>query len=102
MSSNFNMLFYKDYYTRIEFSAPDKILYGRLLGIKDFVNFMSETTEGIIKEFHSAVDDYIEFCRENGKVPEKPVLPEFNGYYDDEVEEIVKSYEQKIAQKIAV
>ncbi|MBQ7578016.1 MAG: type II toxin-antitoxin system HicB family antitoxin [Synergistaceae bacterium] len=83
--SDLNILCYKDYYTRIEFSAPDKILYGRLLGITDFVDFMSESAEGIIKEFHSAVDDYIEFCRELGKEPEKPSsLPLTDDYNDSQ------------------
>ena len=41
-------------------------------GIKDLVNFESETVEGIIKEFHSAVDDYLVFCEEVGKFPDMP------------------------------
>ena len=36
------------------------------------IDFESDSTAGIVKEFHSAVDDYLEFCAEIGKTPAKP------------------------------
>ncbi|MBQ7578017.1 MAG: type II toxin-antitoxin system HicB family antitoxin [Synergistaceae bacterium] len=80
-----NILTYKGYYTKIRFSAEDNVLHGILEDIGDLVNFESNTVEGIIKEFHSAVDDYIEFCREWGKEPEKPSsLPLTDDYNDSQ------------------
>lgn len=68
-----NVLEYKGYHTKIEIGFEDGIFYGQIEGIRDFVNFMSDVNEGIpgiIREFHSAVDDYIDFCHEVGKQPE--------------------------------
>ena len=75
---NSNILEYKGYYTKIEYSAEDKVLYGKIEGIKDLVNFESESPERVEEEFHLAVDDYLAFCKDLGKAPEKPYKGMFN------------------------
>ena len=54
----------------IDFKA--NMLYGKIEGIRDLVNFESETISGIIQEFHSAVDDYLAFCSDLGEAPNIP------------------------------
>lgn len=49
-----------------------EFFYGKIVAIKDLVTWQSDTVEGITKEFHSCVDDYLDFCKEIGKEPEKP------------------------------
>lgn len=61
------VLEYKGYHTYIHYSAVDKVLYGKIEGIKDLVDFESESAVEIENEFHKAVDDYIAFCKEVGK-----------------------------------
>lgn len=73
-----NRLEYKGYWTNIEYSAKDKVLYGKIEGIGDLVNFESNDASGIENEFHLAVDDYLEFCRELGKEPERAYKGSFN------------------------
>ena len=70
-----NYLEYKGYYTSIKIDFEAEEFYGEIEDIRDFVNFMSDVKDGIagiIREFHSAVDDYLEFCREMGKEPNVP------------------------------
>ena len=59
-----NRLDYKGYSTSIEIDFPSHLLYGKIEGIRDYVNFESESVEGIEREFRSAVDDYLEFLEE--------------------------------------
>lgn len=73
-----NILEYKGYHTRIEFDAESFILRGKIEGISDLVNFESENLSTIEKEFHEAVDDYLEFCEEVGKEPDKEYKGTFN------------------------
>lgn len=73
-----NVLEYKGYYTKIEYSVSDKVLYGKIEGIKDLVNFESDTAADIETEFHVAVDEYLEFCKEVGKNPDKTYRGVFN------------------------
>lgn len=64
------ILEYKGYSTKIEFDQEDNIFYGKLEEIRDFVNFHADDYSKIEKEFHDAVDDYLELCIEIEKEPE--------------------------------
>lgn len=59
------VLRYKGYMAKIEFSAEDKCLHGKIDGIADLVTFEADNAHEIEKEFRSAVDDYLDFRREN-------------------------------------
>lgn len=58
---------YKGYVGSIEYSVEDSIHYGKLLNIKDLVNYEADNIIDLEKQFHEAVDDYIEFKKEVGK-----------------------------------
>ena len=73
-----NILEYKGYYTKVEYSAEDNVLYGKIEGIVDLVTYESESLDKIEKEFHAAVDDYLEFCKATGKQPDKVYKGSFN------------------------
>ena len=73
-----NILEYKGYHTKAEVDLNDKVIYGKIEGIKDLVNFESETLEGFEEEFHLAVDDYLQLCEQVGKNPEKEYKGTFN------------------------
>lgn len=73
-----NMPDYKGYHAKVEFDFESMILHGKIIGIDDLVTFESKTVNGIIDEFHSAVDDYLEFCEEIGKRPCKEYKGSFN------------------------
>ena len=73
-----NNFVYKGYHTKIEFSYADQVLFGKIEGINDLVTFESESAAEIENEFHNAVDDYLEFCKEIGKDPDKEYSGTFN------------------------
>jgi predicted HicB family RNase H-like nuclease len=73
-----DVLQYKGYYANISFSAEDEVLFGKLIGINDLVNFEGESVKELKKAFHEAVDDYLETCKELGKDPEKTYKGSFN------------------------
>ena len=66
-----NIIEYKGYYAKVEFDAESETFRGKIERINDYIDFKAEEPSGIEKEFHMAVDDYLEFCREAGKEPEK-------------------------------
>lgn len=75
---NGDLLRYKGYTARPEYSAEDRIFYGKILGISDLVDFYSDNAGELENEFHKAVDDYIDFCEEIGKKPQKEYSGLFN------------------------
>ncbi len=73
-----NVLKYKGYYAVVQYSVDDEVLYGKIEGINDLVSFESDSLSEVKKEFENAVDDYIEYCSEIGKEPEKAYKGNFN------------------------
>lgn len=91
---NSDLLRYKGYSARPEYSAEDQVFYGRILGISDMVDFQSESAKELENEFHNAVDDYLEFCAEIGKKPEKEYNGVFNVRISPELHKEVSIYAQ--------
>ena len=73
-----NVMEYKGYHTKVEFDAESKSLRGIIEGINDYIDFEADSIASVEDEFHAAVDDYIEFCSEVGKEPEKEYKGTFN------------------------
>ena len=68
-----NELQYKAYISVIKQDPDTHKLYGKIDRIKDFVNFIADNMDSVEKEFHDAVDAYLDFCLENNKEPEKTI-----------------------------
>lgn len=63
---------YKGYAARVDFDARDRIFVGRVLGVRDHISFHGETVAKLTKDFHAAIDHYLEVCRKRGEKPHKP------------------------------
>lgn len=74
MQLDMESLEYKGYKTIPNISILDGVYYGNIAGIKDMIMYQSDTVEGINEAFHLCVDDYLDFCKEIGKEPEKPCI----------------------------
>lgn len=73
-----NILEYKGYLTKIEYSVEDKVIFGKIEGIKDLILFESDKTEDIENKFQEAVDEYLDFCKNVNKIPDKQFSGSFN------------------------
>ena len=73
-----NVLSYRGYYATVEFDSEEGLLCGSVVGMSDGVYFEVETAAGVESAFHEAVDDYLSFCKEKGKQPEKSYKGSFN------------------------
>lgn len=91
---NSDLLRYKGYSARPEYSAEDRIFYGKILGISDLIDFQSENAKDLEEEFHKAVDDYLEFCAEIGKQPQKEYSGLFNVRISPELHREVSVFAQ--------
>lgn len=61
---------YKGYRGVVRYSAEDRVLHGRILGIDDVVNFEGADVEELQRAFHEAVDDYLALCEKLGRAPD--------------------------------
>ena len=73
-----NLIEYKDYVGSVEFSQEDELFYGKIQGIRALISYEGTNAAELIKDFHAAVDDYLELCQKEGKEPEKAYKGSFN------------------------
>ncbi|MBE6784220.1 MAG: type II toxin-antitoxin system HicB family antitoxin [Ruminococcaceae bacterium] len=73
-----NILEYNGYYGSSEVSVEDGVIFGKILHINDLVTFEADNLQDLNVAFQEAVDDYLEFCKANGKNPDKPFKGSFN------------------------
>ena len=66
------VLKYKGYHGSTEYSLEDDCLFGKLLGINDVITYEGNSVKEIKAAFKDSVDDYLTFCKEMGKEPNKP------------------------------
>jgi predicted HicB family RNase H-like nuclease len=69
---------YRGYDGSVLFSAEDRVLHGRILGIRDMVSFEGTDVVSLEQSFKEAVDEYLSFCKAEGKAPDVPFKGSFN------------------------
>lgn len=61
---------YKGFKTTMNWSPEDRVYYGIIENINDFVSYDGKTVEEAHKNFVHSVEDYMEMCKEIGKEPD--------------------------------
>ncbi|MEB3360123.1 MAG: type II toxin-antitoxin system HicB family antitoxin [Synechococcales bacterium] len=69
---NSNIFTYKDYIGEVSIDQETQSLFGEVLHIRDTITFQGETVREAFEAFKDSVEDYLEFCKELGKEPDKP------------------------------
>lgn len=67
-----NLMTYKNYSARIEYSDEDACFIGHVAGIRDVVGFHGESVAGLRAAFEEAVDDYLATCEKLNRSPQRP------------------------------
>jgi predicted HicB family RNase H-like nuclease len=73
-----NTMIYKGFVGKIEYDDEFKILSGSVINTRTVITFQGRSVDEITKEFHDSVDDYLDWCQEEGIEPEKPCSGRFN------------------------
>ena len=68
------MMEYKGYAAAVEFDESVGRFHGRVVnsGSYPIATFEATDAEGIWREFHRSIDEYLESCKEDGIAPRKP------------------------------
>jgi predicted HicB family RNase H-like nuclease len=70
-------LTYKGYTAAVRLDLRDGILHGRVLGIRDVIDFHAERADEVAREFQTSVDAYLAACAQWGDPPETPAPGKF-------------------------
>ena len=72
------MIEYKEYIGTIEYDSTAKIFHGEVVNTRDVITFQGESVSEIETAFVESINDYIDWCMEEGVAPEKPYPGRFN------------------------
>jgi predicted HicB family RNase H-like nuclease len=63
---------YKGYVGVLRIDDDANVIRGKVINTKDTITFQGKTVEDAVAAFRDSVDDYLDFCKELGRPPEKP------------------------------
>ena len=75
-----DLLSYKNYNGTVEFSKEDNCLFGKVIGIKSLISYEGASVKELEQDFHNAVDEYLEDCKERNIEPEQLICTQNPGH----------------------
>lgn len=91
---------YKGYNGSVLYSAEDKLLHGRIIGIRDAVLYEGTDVHSLEKNFKAAVNEYLKFCSIEGKIPDVPFKGSFNVRVPQELHKRAVLYAEEHHRKL--
>lgn len=71
------MIEYKGYIGAVDFDPEIDLFHGTVINTNDVITFYGVSVAELRKEMKTSIEGYIEFCKEQGKIPDKPFSGEF-------------------------
>lgn len=71
------MINYKGYYGHVVYDDEAKIFHGEIINARTVITFQGNTVNEIEKAFKDSVEDYLDWCNQRRKEPEKPFSGKF-------------------------
>lgn len=92
-----NTMEYKGYIGSVEFSEEDGVFHGKVQGIRALISYEGSTAKELVDDFHSAIDNYLDLCKEENIEPEKAYKGSFNVRISPELHKkaVVYTYSQQ-------
>lgn len=78
-------MIYKGYKGHAVYDADAKIFHGEVSGLNAVITFQGKTVHELEKAFKDSIDDYLEWCAQRGKKPEKSFSGKLSLRLDPEV-----------------
>ena len=72
-----NTIHYDKYVARVEYDEESDTFHGRVLGMRDVIEFYGRTVDELHEEFKTSVEEYLDMCEADNVAPEKPFSGKF-------------------------
>lgn len=66
------MMEYKGYVGQVSFDDAADIFHGEVVNTRDVITFQGRSVEEIRLAFQESIDEYLQWCKEKNKLPDKP------------------------------
>lgn len=77
IAKRMNLMEYKGYTGVVAFDSDAGIFHGEVIDLQDMITFQGTCVEDLRQAFQDSVEDYLAFCAEIGREPEKPFSGKF-------------------------
>lgn len=71
------MMEYKGYVATVEYDDEAVIFHGEIVNTRDVITFQGRSVKELRRALKDSIEDYLAWCRERGKEPEKPFSGKF-------------------------
>lgn len=71
-------LTHRGYTGHAEYHPEDRVFHGRILEIDDVVTFEGRSVDELEQAFRDSVEEYLAYCEETGRRPDKPFSGRLN------------------------
>ena len=85
------MMEYKGYIGRVAFDDEAEIFHGEVVNLRDVITFQGRSVDELRRALADSVDDYLAWCAERGKSPDKPFSGKFVVRVDPEIHRSVSA-----------
>ena len=100
---------YKGYRARVEFDEQADLFHGEVIDTRDVITFQGRSVDELKDALKDSVDDYLDWCAQRGKQPDKPFSGKLMVRMDPELHRSVsaaaaragKSLNSWIAERLA-
>lgn len=87
---------YKGYNGQVNYDEEAKLFHGEVVGLRDVITFQGTSVDELEQAFKDSVDEYLDFCKELKRTPEKPFSGKLMLRLPPEIHERA-AYEAKIS-----
>ncbi len=63
---------HKGYRGYVNYDEDAKLFHGEVVGLRDVITFQGTSVDELEQAFKDSVDEYLDFCKELKRAPEKP------------------------------
>jgi predicted HicB family RNase H-like nuclease len=63
---------YKGYHGKVNYDEEAKLFHGEVVGLRDVITFQGTSVDELEQAFKDSIDEYLDFCQELQREPEKP------------------------------
>jgi predicted HicB family RNase H-like nuclease len=94
------MMEYKGYVGMVEFDDEADIFHGEIVNLRDVITFQGRSVDELRQAFEESVDDYLAWCAERGKQPDKPFSGKFVVRLDPATHRSISAAAQKAGMSL--
>ncbi len=95
-----NILEHKGYVGQFTYEEGDESFHGTVLGLRHVIHFQGNCVAQLKQSLRDSVDDYLQWCEQEGMTPERPYTGKFVVHVSPDLHRIISIKAQSAGMTI--